>query len=361
MPHSDQIYSLIIYKLGEYSAKQMLKLKEFFGNFETAFFASPKDWQEAKISDRICNQNTAQQKNIDPIIYFEKFTQNKIKIIDFHSPIYPQLLKEISDPPYFLFCRGNVELLNKNSLAIVGTRKITSYGRQILNSFVPQIVKNDFVIISGLAFGVDTMAHAETVRNNGETIAVLGTAINQIYPAENKKLAEDILTKNGLIISEYPIDSLTQKFSFAKRNRIISGLCFGTLIIEAPLKSGSLITAQCALDQNREVFCVPGSIFSQFSEGTNNLLKNGAQLISNVEDIFENLQTFTNSPKTNSPPYLPNDPIEATILSNLTENRHINELAQLCQISISELNAKLMVLEIKNAILNLGNNIYIKK
>jgi len=365
--NKEQSFAMAIYKLGEFSTRQMQKLRQHFGSFEKAFVASDSAWSKSQITDKLANKNKAEEINFAPQLYFEKIKKQNISIIDFDHKNYPRLLKQISDPPFFLFACGNLELLNSNCLAVVGTRRMSNYGKEILQNFIPQIVRKNLTVVSGLAYGVDACAHDLTLQNDGKTIAVLGTPIDNIYPSENKNLAKKIFQKNGLIISEFPPQSSIQKYNFAKRNRLISGLSLGALIIEAPEKSGALITASTALDQNREVFAVPGSIFNLFSEGTNNLIKKGAQLISSAEEIFENLQNLSNSPEMtksltlpthHSHSYLPTDQIEATILSNLTKKTHINELARICQLTMSEITAKLILLEIKNVIRNLGNNYY---
>ena len=209
---------------------------------------------------------------------------------------YPQLLGQIHDFPKTLYCQGNLNLLAKNCFAVVGTRKLTSYGKEVTQNIVRGLVHAGFVIVSGLALGIDSVAHQTTLDCDGETIAVLGTPLDQIYPPENSKLAEDILNNNGLIISEYPAGYPGLRMNFAIRDRLISGLSKGVLVIEAPEKSGALITAHCALDQNRDVFAVPGSIFSSNSVGPNSLIKKGAKLVTSAQDIldeyYSNLKLF---------------------------------------------------------------------
>ncbi len=214
-----------------------------------------------------------------------------INKVDIESPVYSQMLKEIHDPPKEIYIRGNKELLNKPGLAVVGTRRATEYGIRATREIVRGLVSANFVIVSGLALGIDTVAHQTALENNIPTIAVLGSSIDDqsIYPKENIKLAHEIIEEGGVVISEYEPPFSAQKHTFPQRNRIVSGLSKAVIVIEAPQKSGALITARCALEQNREVFALPGDIFSENSNGTNNLIKQGAHPIISLKEIIEEL------------------------------------------------------------------------
>jgi len=213
-----------------------------------------------------------------------------ISRVDINDPEYPRILKEIYDPPQGIYIRGNIEILNKSGLAVVGTRKATAYGIKATE----EIIKNlppGLVIVSGLALGIDTVAHRAALKKNIPTIAVLGSSVDDqsIYPRENAKLAYEIIAKGGAIISEYEPPSPPQKQNFPARNRIISGLSKAVIVIEAPEKSGALITAKCALEQNREVYALPGNVFSENSQGTNNLIKQGAHPITSFKEVIEEI------------------------------------------------------------------------
>lgn len=201
---------------------------------------------------------------------------------------YPKLLAQIADPPKSIYCRGNLKLFNSLCFGVVGTRKFSAYGKEAAEKLVSRLAKY-FTIVSGLALGIDGIAHQATLNAGGKTVAVLGSGVDDksIYPQTNLRLAKDILKNNGLIISEYPPEEAGYKSNFPERNRIISGLSKGVLIVEADIRSGSLITARLALEQNRDVFSVPGNIFSPRSEGTNYLIRKGAKLVSRIEDILE--------------------------------------------------------------------------
>jgi len=210
-----------------------------------------------------------------------------MQTIDIKDKNYPELLKQIYSPPKTLFCLGKLKAKEKYPLAVVGTRKISAYGKKITKYLVKELVKRDFTIISGLALGVDTIAHEAALENKGRTIAVLGSGIERIYPFQNKNLARKIILTNNALISEYPANTPPSKWTFPARNRIISGMSLGTLVIEAPEKSGALITARFALDQGREVFAVPGNIFYENSKGCHKLIKMGAKPVTKPEDILD--------------------------------------------------------------------------
>ncbi|AZB42927.1 DNA-protecting protein DprA [Bacillus sp. FJAT-42376] len=222
----------------------------------------------------------------------KKLNDSKISFITIADPSYPVLLKEIPDPPVSLFCRGDMSLMTaEHILGVAGARNATSYGKRALAKVLVPLIQKGFIIVSGLASGIDTAAHALSIQYGGKTIAVLGGGFGHIYPASNYAIAEEI-GKNHLLLTEYAPHIKPQKWHFPERNRLISGLGSGTLIAEARERSGSLITAQCALEQGREVFAIPGSILDRSSAGTNELLKDGAKLVMGYEDILEEIKTF---------------------------------------------------------------------
>ena len=230
-------------------------------------------------------------ESMDWHLEIKRLQEHKVKVITILDGGYPQRLKEIYLPPIVLFYRGNLSLINRRAVAIVGSRDHSKYAKNCIHELIPVLVNDDIVVISGLARGVDTLAHEETLKANGETIAVIGSGLDVVYPPENSKLY-DVIAKKGLILSEYPLQSRPLKFHFPYRNRIIAGLSHGVCVIEAKEKSGSLITANLALSENREVFAVPGSIFSIHSKGTNSLIEAGACLVSNGDTITKNLKYF---------------------------------------------------------------------
>ena len=221
----------------------------------------------------------------------KRLQEQKVKVLTIVDGAYPQRLKEIYLPPIVLFYRGNLSLINQRAVAIVGSRDHSKYAKDCIHELIPNIVNDGIVVVSGLARGVDTLAHEETLKTSGNTIAVIGSGLDVVYPPGNANLY-DLISKRGLILSEYPLQSRPLKFHFPYRNRIIAGLSHGVCVIEAKEKSGSLITANLALSENREVFAVPGSIFSTHSKGTNSLIEAGACLVSSGEIISKNIKYF---------------------------------------------------------------------
>lgn len=237
--------------------------------------------------------------HLDPFKEWNKLEKRQIQFITPEDPAYPYLLKEIPYPPLGLYYRGEIpknfnpqnKSQNRSSqdfyfLSVVGTRKISVYGKLVIEKLLKDLMPYHFVIVSGLALGVDTLSHKIALEEGGKTIAVLGAGLDAIFPGLNKPLSEKII-QNGALISEYPLGAPALKHHFPWRNRIISGLSPATLVIEAPEKSGALITANFSLEQNRDVFAVPGSIFNKNSLGTNHLIQKGAKLISQTKDILE--------------------------------------------------------------------------
>ena len=215
--------------------------------------------------------------------------QTRCRIITYADNAYPELLREIFDPPLVLFVQGNEQLLNLPQLAIVGSRCASISGREIAFSLAQQLSQAGIVTTSGLAMGIDGAAHRGALQKNASTIAVVATGLNIVYPSRNRPLARDILAKQGCIISEFIPGTPPKAGHFPRRNRLISGLCLGVLVVEAAIRSGSLITARFAIEHNRDVFAVPGSINSPYSKGCHWLIKQGAKLIESAADIIEEL------------------------------------------------------------------------
>ncbi|MFC4892458.1 DNA-processing protein DprA [Pseudofrancisella aestuarii] len=287
------------------------------------------------------------------LVKVEKWLTNPInKIIHFFDDDYPENLKETHSPPIILYCIGDTYLLKKTQISIVGSRNNTIYGDNCTKKLVSELVNHGFTITSGLAYGIDTLAHKYTLKNNGKTIAVLGTGIDIIYPAINENLANQIIA-SGLIVSEFAFGTTPQRYNFPQRNRIISGLSTGVLIIEATEKSGSLITAKYALEQNKEVFAVPGSIFSKASTGCNNLIKQGAKSVTSIEDILNELnidsQNIENTNKSDNITNLSKS--ETIILNSISmELTTIDQIINSTSFEFQQVNEILFDLEMESLI-----------
>ena len=221
--------------------------------------------------------------------YIEYMEKNKIEIITLENNNYPQNLKNIYDYPSVIYLKGNSKILNQTSIAIVGCRKSSIYGEKISKELSYSLSKKGIIIISGLARGIDTFSHMGCLQAQGKTIAVLGSGLDIIYPSENKYLVENIIKNNGAIISEYIVGTTPTKYTFPARNRIISGMSDGVVIVEAKKRSGSLITVDFAIQQGKNVYAIPGNINNLNSEGTNELIKQGAKPLTNLQDILEDI------------------------------------------------------------------------
>lgn len=275
---------------------------------------------------------------------------------------YPLLLKEIAKPPEQLFVRGNVEVLeSKYPVAVVGTRRCTAYGRATTKQFVGGLARPGVCIVSGLALGVDQIAHTAALENNIPTVAVLGSPIDDesIYPASNQTLATKILEAGGALVSEYPVGTPTYPHNFLHRNRIIAGISLGTLVVEAPAKSGALSTAQHSLDANRSVYAVPGSITSMLSKGSNELIKQGALCATNPQDILDDLGIQQNNIKENNGILSKEEEQVFEVLQNAATPLHIDELIEQSTIDTSTISRVIISLVLKDRIKEIEANTYV--
>jgi DNA processing protein len=290
----------------------------------------------------------------------EKLERYRVKALTCEDQCYPSRLKEIYDYPPVLYVRGNLTPRDEPCLAIVGTRRPTIYGRQVAEEFVTELARSKIIIVSGLARGIDSVAHRAALDAGGETIAVFASGLDIVYPAENAKLAQAIM-EHGALISEYPIGVSPKAERFPLRNRIMSGLSLGVLVIEAGERSGALITAKQAVDQNREVFAVPGSILSSTSKGTNRLIQEGAKLVNNCADILEELNLSIVVPQQlEIKEFLPATEAESLILKQLTsEPSHIDEICRRSGLVASEVSSTLAMLELKGVAKQVGSMYYI--
>lgn len=284
-----------------------------------------------------------------------------ITFLTIEDEAYPPMLKNIADPPVFLFALGNLSLLSEPSIALVGTRDMSAYGKRVVQAIVPDLVHAGLITVSGLALGIDAEVAKETMRVGGRTIAVLGHGLQSIYPRKNAKIAEEILKNEGLLLTEYPLHTTPDTFTFPARNRIIAGLSLGTVVIEAASQSGSLITASLALDYGREVFAVPGQIFDPHFEGTHELIaKSGAKLVQTSADILRELGVIVPEGGQGSH-YRPQTPDEKTLLTVLTTlPQSIDDLVEKTELTVATLNATLTLMELKGGAKNVGSGMWVK-
>jgi len=338
-------------------------------NLITAF-GSPKAVLKAPIQRLVRIQGIEKhialriKENIDEnyVLYqLNYIKKNNISVLTYWDDRYPPRLKKIYDAPVILFYRGDVSVLKSDALGVVGTRNPSEYGKMITEKFCRELVKYNLTIVSGLARGVDTVAHRTTVKNGGKTVAVLGCGLDQIYPPENKNLAKQII-ENGVILSEYRIGTIPDPGNFPRRNRIISGLSLGALVCEAGQKSGALITAYQALDQNREVFAIPGPINSRKSYGTNYLIKQGAKLVQDTEDVIQELESQIGNVESAEQQTLTMlNGFEKILYEMLSEDPlHIDLLARQCERTTSEVLSVLLTLELMGIVKQLSGKMFVR-
>jgi len=303
------------------------------------------------------------RKNNSPEKLFEELAKENIEIITITDEVYPTQLKEIPSAPPVLYIRGDKDILSNKSIAVVGSRKFTEYGRRVTENLTRDLVRAGLTIVSGLALGIDGIAHNATLDAEGSTIAVLGTGIDDatIYPREHFNLAKRILADGGALITEQPPKTPSLKQNFPARNRIMAGLALGTLVVEAAADSGSLITAQFALEQNREVFAVPGDIFSPQSTGANSLIKRGAKLTNSAADILDEFNVSRTQPAFALKIFEPRTEEEKIIWKILSnEPLHIDKISKMARLDTASVSAILATLEIEDAVKNIGGQNFIK-
>ncbi len=342
--------------LPQIGSRTLVKLIEYFGSAERAWRSPLSEYKPLNLPEKVFDSivNTRPKINLEQ--EWQKIDQSQTKVLILGEDKYPSLLREISDPPVILYYQGEVDWNSSLFFAIVGTRKLTSYGKRVIEDLVPSLVSHRLVIVSGFALGGDTAAHQMTLDSGGQTVGVLGSGLGEIYPASNHKLAEKI-RENGALLSEFSLFQKPQKQFFPMRNRIISGLSVGTLIVEASEKSGTLITASCANEQNREVFAVPGSIFNPYSIGPSKLIQSGAKLVTCVEDILTELNIDSRFQSQQVRAMIP-ETVEEKKISGILGDQEYVMMDQL--IRLSGLEPKIIIpllttMEMKGLIKDLGN------
>ena len=358
--HSKYIHALNCHiKIGAQTIKKIgIKFDNKFDSIWNIEYGMLKRELGEKIADLIIEAR--EQVNVDEEIH--KLEKYNIGYVTIYDKKYPELLAEIPDAPAILYIKGNIETLSLPSIAIVGSRKYTNYGARVTSELTKKLSRADLNVVSGLALGIDAVAHRATLEENGKTVAVLACGLDIVYPASHIGIARDIIARDGAIISEHPPKVLALKHHFPARNRIIAGLSLGTLVTEAAEKSGALITAYAALDYNREVFAVPGSIDSEASRGTNELIKKGARVVTSVDDILYELNIETKKATRRAKKILPENKEEAKILKLLgDEEMLIDNIIVKSKMNVVQISSLLTTLEMKGMLENVGGGRYRKK
>jgi len=337
------------------------KLLDEFGTAEKAWRANSQDLKEV-IGEKLAERFSDFRKDFSISEYLKKLKKNNVWFVTLNEKSYPKLLSEIKNPPFVLFGRGlTFDRLKdelEKTLAIVGTRKLTNYGREVTEIFTRELSISGFTIVSGLALGIDSVSHSTSLESGGKTIAVLGCGVDCCTPTTNQSLYDRIIKGNGAVISEVPLSYMPSKGLFPSRNRIISGLSLGVLITEGAEDSGSLITGNLAFSQNRKVFAVPGPINSELSKGPYKLIRAGAKLVTSAQDIIKELGIMNHELRINTK--IRGETKEERKILEVLENEslHFDEIVKKTGIPSSALGSTLSLMEIKGLIRNIDGGLY---
>lgn len=335
------------------------RLKTHFGTLQDAWQAPEGKLKQAGLDSRSVDALLAVRRTLSPDLETERIDRLGIRVVICEDPLYPTALMQIHDYPPVLYVRGTLPSPDDPCLAVVGTRRPTIYGRQVTEEIVTDLSMNGMTIVSGLARGIDSVAHRAALEAGGKTIAVLASGLDIIYPSENTKLARAI-TERGALVSEHPPGTRPKPEHFPLRNRIMSGLSLGVLVVEAGERSGALITAHQALEQNREVFAIPGSILSPASRGTNCLIQEGAKLVRSYEDVLQELNMNTAPRQTEIAALSPLNEVEAIVVEHLgPEPNHIDEICRRSGLTMPQVGSTLAMLELRGIARQVGNMNYV--
>ncbi len=340
-------------------AVRFKSLLDYFGSLEIAWNAPAGALLAAGLPQKTTEYLLTLRKQVDLDEICDRIEAQAIQLVTWEDAGYPRRLKEINQAPPVLYIRGSIEMADDWAVAVVGTRRVTPYGRQVAIELSQFLAQNGVTVVSGLARGVDSVSHSSALQSGGRTIAVLGNGVDVVYPPEHRKLSEEIL-QSGALISDYPVGTPPESQNFPPRNRIISGLSLATIVVEAGEKSGALITAEFALDQGREVFAVPGSILAAQSTGTNRLIEQGARPLLKMSEILEVLKLDKLPEMRETRRVMPTSESEKKILKYLgQEPSHIDTLCQLSGLPVNEVSATLTMMELKGMVNSVGGMNYV--
>jgi DNA processing protein len=334
-------------------------LLDAFGDPEAAWNASPEALLEVGLSRKVVESFQRVRKDVSLEQVSDRLNSLSVQVITWEDDTYPHHLKEIDQPPPVIYLRGNLLPEDEWAVAVVGTRKVTAYGRQVTEEVASALARNGVTIVSGLARGVDSIAHQAALNAGGRTLAVLGNGVDRVYPPENRKLATQIM-EHGALVSDYALGTPPDGVNFPPRNRIISGLSMATIVVEAGDTSGALITASFAVEQGRDVFAVPGNINAPQSRGTNRLIRDGAQPLLNPQDVLEALNLTMATEYQAVRVALPSDPVESKLYQLLShEPKHVDEIRAQANMPIETVSATLVMMELKGMVRQVGGMSYV--
>ena len=334
-------------------------LLDAFGTPEAAWNASPEALNQLGLSQKIVESFQRVRKGVSLEQIWDRLQSLGVEVLTWEDKGYPPRLKEIDQPPPVLYVRGSLVAEDEWAVAIIGTRRVTAYGRQVAEDIATTLAHSGVTIVSGLARGVDSIAHQAALNAGGRTLAVLGNGVDIVYPPENRRLADQII-EHGALVSDYALGTQPDGLNFPPRNRIISGLSMAVIIVEAGMTSGALITATFAAEQGRDVFAVPGNINAPQSQGTNRLIRDGAQPLLNPQDVLEALNLTMVTEHRAVRVALPSDPVEARLYQLLShEPKHVDEIRSQANMPIETVSSTLAMMELKGMVRQVGGMNYV--
>lgn len=335
------------------------QLEDHFGELESKWKASKAELKRAGLDSRTIEAviNTRSRTSLDAEL--DRLYKHQVQILTYHDPSYPARLKEIYDYPPLIYVRGKLIPQENCYLAVVGTRRASMYGKQVASEISASLTRNGITVVSGLARGIDTIAHRSALDAGGRTIAVFACGLDIVYPSDNAELARRIMD-NGALISEYPLGARPKADNFPRRNRIMSGMSLGVLVVEAGERSGAIITALQAHEQNREVFAIPGNIISPMSRGSNRLIQDMAKLVTNHEDVLAELNLTIAAEQLEMENIFPTNTTESLLKDQVSdEPLHIDEICRRSGLATQTVTSTLAMMEIKGIIKHLGGMNYV--
>ena len=361
MEISELKYWIAFNRVRRVGRARVAMLEAHFGSLSEAWGASSAQLQQAGLDRRTAATAARSRSRIDPDAEMERVQQASVTALTWHDDGYPPRLKEIYDKPPVLYVKGEILSEDERSLAVVGTRRPTAYGREVARQVTSDLAQNGLTIVSGLAKGVDGIVHRAALEAGARTIAVMGSGLDVMYPREHGELASQI-AENGAVVSEFPLGTRPDSQNFPRRNRIISGMSLGTLVAEAPESSGALLTARHALEQDREVFCIPGSILAPNSRGGNRLIRDSAaKLVTCADDIIEELNLTTIEYQIELAAFFPEDEAQAAVLKYVTfDPIHIDEIIRNSSLASSTVSGALTMMELRGLIRQVGGMNYVR-
>lgn len=356
---TEREYLVALYSFLPFGPARIKLLRKYFGSAEKTWKTKSKKLIEIGLRPKTVDKFEKHREEFSFNKYFNNLKKSNIDYVTIDDANYPENLIDLDDAPSVLYVKGKLSLDDVNAVAIVGSRKMTSYGKEVTKKFASELASYGVTIVSGLAFGIDVAAHKTCLEVGGRCIAVLASGVDVITPRSNEWLGVEIIKKGGAIVSEFPPGTIPQRQFFPHRNRIISGLSKAVIVVEGMKKSGTLHTASHAANQGRQVFAVPGQITSPMSGAPHFLIKNGAKIAMNTQDILEELDLQLKVDKEAVERVMPSDETEKKLLETLAnEPLHMDEITRVSNLPVSDISAKLTIMELKGLVKNMGGGVY---